>query len=148
MNSAATLPALKIQRTFAAARERVWSAWTDPAQVKIWAGPEGCRATEVEIDLRAGGQFRFVMVNGDGEFCVRGEYREVTPPARLVHTWQWDDDPFFDHHETLVTVEFVETGDTTEVRVTHENLPTAESRSNHEYGWTGCLEKLANLLNP
>ena len=81
-----------------------------------------------------------------GEFALRGEYREVTPPAKLIYTWQWEDDPDYVDRETLVTVEFVDLGNSTEVRLTHENLPGAESIKNHEHGWSGSFDKLERLF--
>lgn len=46
----------------------------------------------------------------------------------------------------MVTVEFVDFGGSTEVRLTHENLPGAESAKNHEHGWSGSLDKLERLF--
>ena len=42
----------------------------------------------------------------------------------------------------LVTVEFVERGEATEVVITHEQLPDEEQRERHRYGWHACLDKL------
>jgi uncharacterized protein YndB with AHSA1/START domain len=140
---------LKLQRTFAAPRERVFAAWTEPEQVKQWFGPEGCTASSVRADLRVGGEYRFAIKSEQyGEMAVRGEFREFTPPSKLVYTWQWEDDPAYANRETLVTVEFIDLGGSTEVRVTHENFPTPENVANHEHGWNGGLDKLAKLLNP
>ncbi|MGH8048058.1 MAG: SRPBCC family protein [Chthoniobacterales bacterium] len=140
--------ALKLQRTFAAPRERVFAAWTDPEQVKHWFGPDGCTVSSIRSDLRVGGEYRFAVVSEQyGAMAVRGEFREIAPPSRLVYTWQWEDDPDYANRETLITVEFIEHGGSTEIRLTHENFPSAENAKNHEYGWTGALEKLAALLN-
>ena len=146
MNTSAENPIVKLQRTFAAPRERVWAAWTDPALIKQWFGPEGCTALSVESDLCTGGKYRFVVKSPHGEHAVGGEFREVTAPSRLVHTWQWEDDPAYAEHETLVTVDFIDRGESTEVHLTHEHLPTAENRANHEHGWNGSFEKLTALL--
>jgi uncharacterized protein YndB with AHSA1/START domain len=81
-----------------------------------------------------------------GEFSIRGEYREVIPPAKLVYTWQIENDPDFVDRETRVTVEFLDIGDSTEVRLTHENLPSAESVKNHEHGWSGSFDKLEKMF--
>jgi uncharacterized protein YndB with AHSA1/START domain len=138
---------LTISRTFSAPRERVFAAWTEPEQIKKWFGPDMCQLTEAHVDLRVGGEYRFRAKNPEmGEFTLRGEYREIIPPAKLSYTWQWEDDPDFVDRETLVTVEFVDLGDSTEVRLTHENLPSAESVKNHQHGWTGSLDKLERLF--
>lgn len=100
---------LTITRTFSAPRERVFAAWTEPEQIKQWFGPDICQVVEAHVDLRAGGEYRFIAKNPEmGEFALRGEFREVTPPAKLIYTWQWEDDPDYVDRETLVTVEFVD----------------------------------------
>ena len=46
-----------------------------------------------EIDLRPGGGWHFVWRRSDGsELDMRGEYREVAPPERLVSTESWGED--------------------------------------------------------
>lgn len=76
-----------IVRRFAAPRELVWRAWTDPSQPVRWHAPSGCEIEFPAIDLRQGGRFRSVIRTPDGADCwCAGEYREVTPPERLVYT--------------------------------------------------------------
>lgn len=79
---------LQIKRTFAAPREKVFQAWTDPAALKRWFGPSDDFSTPVaEVDLRVGGRYRIHMKSPDGQpHTVHGVYREVTPPAKLVFT--------------------------------------------------------------
>ena len=48
--------------------------------------------------------------------------------------------------DTLVTVEFTEIGDTTEVSLTQEGFPAAEARDGHEQGWGSCLDHLEALF--
>lgn len=97
---------LVLSRTFAAPRERVFRAWTDPAILKKWwaAGP-GFTPTVAEVDLRVGGRYRLGMRAPDqgADYIVAGTYREVQRPARLVYTWAWEGTA---GPETLVTVEF------------------------------------------
>ncbi len=137
---------LNLHRTFAAPRERVFAAWTEPELVRQWFGGEGCELTGLEMDVRPGGAYRFCMKTSQGEMTVGGTYREVASPEKLVYTWQWEDDPAYADRETLVTVEFVDCGGSTEVRLTHENFPTAENVTNHQQGWTVALEKLDKLF--
>jgi len=135
---------LKLQRTFAAPRERVFAAWTEPAQMREWFP---CHVDTIEQDLRPGGNYRFTMTNEKGEkMAASGVYREVTPPARLVYTWRWEDDPDYSDRETLVTLEFLDRNGSTEIRLTHENFPTPENVANHEHGWSLGFDKLEKLL--
>jgi uncharacterized protein YndB with AHSA1/START domain len=73
---------ITLRRTFAASREQVFEAWTQPEHVTCWWDPTGIRLVECDIDLRPGGSFKFVNANHGPPFS--GTYREIAPPARLV----------------------------------------------------------------
>jgi uncharacterized protein YndB with AHSA1/START domain len=77
-----------------APRELVFDAWTNPDHVRQWMlGPSGWTMPVCEIDLRPGGAWHFVWRRADAtEMEMRGEYREVTPPERLVSTESWGGD--------------------------------------------------------
>jgi uncharacterized protein YndB with AHSA1/START domain len=81
-------------RVFDAPRTLVFEVHTDPEHVRHWMlGPEGWAMPVCEIDLRPGGEWRFVWRRSDGtELEMRGEYREITPPERLVSTESWGPD--------------------------------------------------------
>jgi uncharacterized protein YndB with AHSA1/START domain len=85
-----TLPAseeILITREFAAPPHLVYRAWTTPELVRRWWGGRRGEVTSVEIDLRVGGAWRYVMVAGDGsEVAFHGEYREIVPDERIVCT--------------------------------------------------------------
>lgn len=141
-------PRLVIRRKFAAPRARVWAAWTQPEQMKQWAGPGEVTAPEIESDLRVGGAYRIVMLRPDGErWPVRGVFREVKEPERISYTWRWEEDSPELEHDTLVTVEFHDLGNETELVLTHEQFAGEESREGHEGGWNGALDKLGKLLS-
>ena len=110
-------------------------------------GPEGMEAPVADLDVRTGGKYRTCMRSADGskEVWVGGEYVEVAPPERLIFTWAWEHDTS-EHRETLVTVEFRDLGDATEVALTHERFATAEDRDNHNIGWTSSFDCLAKLF--
>ena len=81
-------------RLFDAPRERVWRAWTDPAMMCQWWGPQGFTCPEASMDLRAGGAYRLVMRGPDGtEFPVKGVFLEVIEGEKLVMTDVTDDMP-------------------------------------------------------
>jgi uncharacterized protein YndB with AHSA1/START domain len=81
-------------RVFDAPRRLVWDAWTNPEHVSQWMlGPSGWTMPVCEIDLRPGGAWHFVWRKSDGtEMEMRGVYREVKPPERLVATESWGGD--------------------------------------------------------
>ena len=83
-----------ITRVVDAPRKLVWEAWTNPEHVPHWmTGPDGWSMPVCEIDLRPGGSWHMVWRQSDGtEMGMRGAYREVTPPERLVSTESWGGD--------------------------------------------------------
>jgi uncharacterized protein YndB with AHSA1/START domain len=147
---ATTKPSLEaiihITRTFAAPREKVFRAWTEPQELKKWwaAGP-GYTTPIAEVDLRVGGRYRLGMKPPDKDVVhiVGGAYREVQRPSRLVYTWVWEGSSA---PGTLVTVEFRDQGASTEVTLVHEPFADSQSREQHLAGWTGCLDRLTNLV--
>lgn len=140
--------ALHLNRTFQAPRDRVWAVWTDLELAKQWWGPDGCETLELTLDARVGGKYRWRLRVPDGnEMMATGEYREVHPREKLVYTWHWADDPEWENHDSIVTVVFLEKdAGTSELRLTHESLPTQESRDNHIGGWNSALDRLGKLL--
>lgn len=83
-----------MERVFDAPRGLVFDAMTKPQHLPNWmTGPEGWTMPVCEIDLRPGGKWHFVWRGSDsGELEMHGEYREVSPPERVVHTESWGED--------------------------------------------------------
>ncbi len=139
---------LEIKRLIKAPRDRVYAAWTDPAQLKQWFGPENVQTSELIADARAGGAFRWDLTNSDGEkMTMRGEYRELQPGKKIVFTWQWQDDEDWENHISIVTVELSDRDGDTELRLTHEQLPNEASRDGHTRGWESALDKLEKFFS-
>jgi uncharacterized protein YndB with AHSA1/START domain len=105
-----------ITRVVDAPRRLVWEAWTNPEHVPHWLlGPEGWTMPVCEIDLRPGGGWHFVWRKTDGsEMGMRGAYREVAPPERLVSTESWGQN----WPETLNTLVLSEQGGKTTITQT------------------------------
>jgi len=91
-------------RVFDAPRNLVFDAYTKPELLRRWLGILGGYSMPVcEVDLRVGGTYRFVWRGPDGaEMGVRGVYREVVRPERLVHTEKFDEAWY--PGEALITV--------------------------------------------
>lgn len=85
-----TLPAstqIMITRQFDAPRHLVYQAWTTPELIRRWWAGDRGHVTSAEVDLRPGGQWRYVMTaNGGFEVAFHGEYREIVPDERIVST--------------------------------------------------------------
>lgn len=147
MTDPTTITKLILRRTFSSPRATIFKAWTDATEIKRWFAPTGMDTPEASVDLRVGGKYRIVMrmVEKDMKHVATGIYREIKPPERLVFTWWWEGDP--NPAETLVTVDLVEKGTGTELILTHEYFPTEEAKQQHNEGWIGCLDRLAETFN-
>jgi uncharacterized protein YndB with AHSA1/START domain len=98
---------IRLTRLFSAPRRLVFDAMTKPEHVKQWWGRlgEGYSVPVCEIDLRVGGAWRFVNRHPKGEAAFYGEYREITPPSRLVFTEIFEQ---FPASVSVVTTEFTD----------------------------------------
>ncbi|PHQ69574.1 MAG: type III effector protein [Sneathiella sp.] len=142
---------LTLSHTFHVSAERLFDAWTDPSLVAQWFGPAGFTLSGAETDLTVGGAYRFRMQPPEGEaFDHYGVYKVIDRPSRLAFTWilenqscEGSDDL---NCETLVTLDFIEKGDKTELVITHEGLPTEKAREGHTFGWTSSLECLEQMI--
>jgi len=138
---------LHIRRVFNAPRERLFQAWTDPQSMAEWfchAKPE-LTGELVVMDVRPGGRYGFDVSAADGRvFKVRGEYLEIKAPEKLAFTWFWETEP--EYGNTLVTLEFVDLGDQSELILTHERFANSDSRDKHNSGWAFCLDSLQRAV--
>lgn len=77
---------LVVTRTFDAPRALVWKAWTDPAHVGQWWGPNGFTTTTYESDVRPGGVWRYMMHGPDGtDYPNLVTFAVVEEPERLEY---------------------------------------------------------------
>jgi uncharacterized protein YndB with AHSA1/START domain len=108
---------IRMTRLFDAPRQLVFEAMTRPEHVKRWWGQlgEGYSVPVCEIDLRVGGAWRFVNRHPRGEAAFHGEYREITPPDRLVFTEIYEP---FPESVSVVTADFVDEGGKTRFTAT------------------------------
>ena len=111
-----TLPTdeqILIEREFNAPKHLVYKAYTTPELVERWWHAKRGEVTLVEIDLRVGGRWRYVMVTPDGtEVAFHGQYQEVLANERLVSTEFYEGVPdgvSEDDATTLNTATFTET---------------------------------------
>jgi uncharacterized protein YndB with AHSA1/START domain len=137
---------LQLRRTFAAPRERVYRAWTDAKEFALWFHPTTDHTTVItQLDFKVGGKYSLEMRHKDGNVHkLSGTYQQIKPPEKLVFTWRWAADP--SGHESVVSLEFHDLGNATEILLTHGQFPSVESREKHNHGWMGCLEQLQNYL--
>jgi uncharacterized protein YndB with AHSA1/START domain len=149
--STLTLPSereIVMERVFAAPRELVFKAYTDPNLIPKWWGPRKYTTTVDKLDVRVGGAWRFVQRDADGNvYAFNGEYREIAPPGRLSYTFEFEGMP---GHVLLETVTFQEQDGQTKVTVT-SLFASVEDRdgmlqSGMEEGARESQDRLAELL--
>lgn len=139
--------ALEIERVFDAPQDRVYAAWTDPAQLAKWWGPSGFTCPEVDWNPVEGGRYRTCMKSPDDEvYCVGGIFEEVSPTSRLVFTWMWEGDGPTGGVDTRVTLELEDLGGSTRLRLTHDRMPSEEAASGHRDGWCSSFDDLATIV--
>jgi len=138
MNAAIANTAVIVRRTIASPAADLFDAWLDPQALAIWMRPGSIQKTSATLDARVGGRYEIIMESDTERYPHQGEYRVIDRPRRLVFTWI---SRGTEQRESLVTVDFIARGESTEVVVTHEQLSEAALPS-HTHGWSSALERL------
>jgi uncharacterized protein YndB with AHSA1/START domain len=147
---------VQVRRTIAAAPERVYRAWLDPELLRQWLAPRSLEVTRAEVDPRVGGQFRVWQASPEGEAAggFQAEVLELEENRRLVFRWGMVGPerlagPAFD---SVLTIELRDTGDGTELTLTHERLEELyqampDLAADFPIGWEQALDKLVEALD-
>jgi uncharacterized protein YndB with AHSA1/START domain len=131
---------VQVTRRFDAPRRMVFEALTTPALLQRWMhGPNGWTLAVCEVDLRAGGRFRYVWRKPDGrEMGAGGIFRDIAAPERIVHTELFDDD--WTGGEAVVTSTLVERDGRTTLTVTMRYASQAARDEALKTGFTSGME--------
>jgi len=138
---------LRIERTFKADAETVFSFITQTEHLLKWWGPEGMTVPEHNLDLSRKGAWTSTMVNAEGSrFKVSGEVISVDPPNSVEFTWSWHDENDERGQDSHVRFE-VKPDDLggTSFTLIHSGLADEESATNHKAGWASSFTKLERL---
>jgi uncharacterized protein YndB with AHSA1/START domain len=158
MTSATPGPTSKVEgrRTIAAPRERVFEAFARQEQLDRWMCRDAASHTinYLQFDFSVGGGFALDIRTPDGHvYLHRSTYVEIKRPEKIIFTWKIEQtDPagrkVMDHsEESVITIELLERGKSTEVVLIHDlGAAAAKERGDYQRGWTGCLEKLAETV--
>ena len=143
-----TLPAdnqILITREFDAPRQLVYAAWTQPEHIRRWWAGQRGRVDSVDVDLRVGGTWRYVMTaHGGFEVAFHGEYREIVPNERIVSTEVYEG---FPDGEALNTITLTEADGRTTLAILVEH-ECQEHRDGHiNSGMEGGLQISMNRLD-
>lgn len=154
---------LVITRDFAAPRELIWKAWTEPGLFRRWWGPKGFSTPVSMIDFQVGGRYQYCMRGAGPDGVVRdywgtGVYREIVPKERIVASDSFADEKGnvvpASHYgmpgkwplELTVRVTFRKAGRGTRMILRHTGFPTAKVREMAGSGWNESFDKLAEVL--
>jgi uncharacterized protein YndB with AHSA1/START domain len=142
---------LTITRIFDAPRELVFKAWTDPKQLAKWWGPKGFTNPVCEANAKPGGAIWIVMRAPDGtEYPMKGIFREIVEPERLVFVATPVDLVGTSLIEAITTVTFAEQGAKTRVTVHARAVALVaigvRMIEGMEAGWSQSLDRLGELM--
>src|SRR5207249_7132401 len=142
-----TLPTdeqILIKREFDAPKHLVYKAWTTPELVRRWWHAKRGEVTVVDIDLRVGGRWRYVMVADDGfEVGFHGEYREIVPNERIVSTEIYEGLP---EAKAVDTLTFTETDGRTLLTLLVQHTSKEHRDAHVESGMEDGLQDALDLL--
>ena len=143
---------IAMSRVFDAPRALVFDAYTKPELVKRWLGVHrGWSLAVCEIDLRAGGAYRYVWRGPNRpDMGMRGVFREVVRPERIVATEQFDVSWY--PGEAVSTLTLVEQGGRTTLTLTvcYESQAARDAvlKTPMGEGVAAGFDMLAQLLGP
>ena len=136
-----------VRRTYPVPPKAVFRLFSDPELFRQWWAHGPWAATEVQIDLRVQGPFRYVLHNREESktFTAVGSFKEIIENKKLVFSWEWLEGQY-QGRQTLVTVEFHDRDGSTELVLTHSKHDSVELMEDHRSGWTACLERIGGMF--
>ncbi|MDR3638108.1 MAG: SRPBCC domain-containing protein [Isosphaeraceae bacterium] len=148
--------ALEFTRVFDAPRSDVFEAFVERDAILAWWAPKGWYTTHAEMDVRAGGRYRFGMRSDHDPalMYIHGEYLVIDRPHELKFTYVWEPGGAGERWReyalpgvvTIVTLRFRDVGKATELFIRHEGFPTEPGAEQHRYGWASNWDCLAEYL--
>lgn len=147
MVTSSTPEPLKFTRCFKQPPAVVFDVWTNPKMMRRWFRPsEEISHPFLTVDLQVGGTFRVAFQGPNGEVDVlRGEFIEITPPHRLVYSWEWEPPNEHAGIPSVVTVQFNDKDGGTELLLSHA-ISDSSMKERHSLGWCGALILLDKFM--
>jgi len=132
-----TETAVERELTIDASPETVWEFLVDPDKLSRWFG------SRAWLDPQPGGQYRVDVIGGH---IASGEFVELDPPRRLVHTFGWESEGGQENSvapgASTIEIELEPSGSGTILKFRHYGLPGAEATRSHAHGWDHYLARL------
>jgi uncharacterized protein YndB with AHSA1/START domain len=138
---------IKLHRVFSTTPERLYKAFIDPEAMSKWLPPHGFTGKVHSMDARVGGRYKMSFTNftNGSTHGFGGEYLELVPGKRIVHTDVFDGGP---PGTMTVTIEIKKVVVGTEVHITQAGVPDAIPEAACYMGWGQSLELLQLLVEP
>ena len=145
-NTTAPTGTVTLHRVFRAPPDRLYRAFLDPDAMAKWLPPHGFTGRVLSMDARVGGRYRMQFTNfSNGQsHAFGGEYLELVPGERIVHTDSFDDPNLPGEMRTTITFRPVLVG--TEVTAVQEGIPAVIPTEMCYLGWQESLQLLALLV--
>jgi uncharacterized protein YndB with AHSA1/START domain len=139
---------VRLHRVLRAPPERVYRAFLDPEALVKWLPPHGFTARVHHLDALVGGSYRmsFTNLSTGSTHSFGGEYLELLPNERIVHTDQFDDPNLPGTMKVTITLKAVFCG--TDMHIVQEGIPALIPVEACYLGWQESLELLGKLVEP
>ena len=137
---------VRLHRVLRTKPERVYRAFLDPDAMAKWLPPHGFTGRVHHMDAKVGGSYRmsFTNLTTGHSHAFGGEYLELVPNERIVHTDKFDDPNL--PGEMRVTVSFAAVSCGTELLIVQEGIPAVIPLEACYLGWQESLAQLAQLV--
>ena len=137
-----------LHRVLRAPAERIYRAFLDADALCKWLPPHGFTGRVLSLDARVGGSYRmqFTNLSSGGTHAFGGEYVELVPGERIVHTDRFDDPNLPGEMRTTIQLKKVMTG--TEVSIVQAGIPAVIPTEMCTLGWQESLQLLVQLVEP
>jgi len=139
---------IKLHRVFKTTPDRLYRAFITPEAMVKWLPPNGFTAKVHSMDARVGGKYKMSFTNftTGSSHSFGGDYLELVPGKRIVHTDRFDDPNL--PGEMITTIALVKVSCGTELHVTQEGVPSMIPPEMCYLGWQESLELLAKVVEP
>lgn len=139
---------VRLSRVFKAPPERLWHCFTDPDAYAKWLPPHGFTGKVHHMDAKVGGSFRmsFSTLNRSWTQAFGGQYIEMVPFERLVHTNYFETEDPTQQGEMRTTITFTKVAEGTRLDVVQEGIPAGPSADGAPIGWGQSLDNLQRLV--